>query len=163
MAKSGYETLDGIADRLLSGEITNEEAGRLAKNIPFDIVGTDLPSPHKIIFDEDHIRLVDKNLNEKAYINFYFGEDALEQKYSCLHETVSFNPGNGHFSCLFGAFRDFCKTESAEYIVLEVDRANENAISIYEHLGFRETNSVDTVSENIDRLQMRNYLLSDCE
>jgi hypothetical protein len=155
MAKTGYETLDEIADRLLSGEITNEEAGRLAKNIPSRPVEMNKPSLYKVIFGEDCLRLRNRNNNELGYINFYFGEDSLGQKYSCLNEARTFNPGNGHFSLLFDAFSNLCRRKDAEYISLEVDRANGDAISIYEHLGFMETNSIETVSENTDRIQMR--------
>jgi hypothetical protein len=150
-------TLENIANQLLEGKINSECAEKLISKIKGE------PVSEKKIFhnnpiiheEENYLSLQDKCGKEIAYLEFYFKTDGFGKKFIWLEQTESFCEGKGYFKGLFNKLKLIGKKEGASCIRLEVDYKNERAISIYAYLGFYEIGPVETISENIDRIEMR--------
>jgi len=112
----------------------------------------------KILEEETCLTLLGENGNRKAYIQFYYNVDGFGSQFSFLDYAESYEPGEGNFSILFREFESIVREQSLEYILLMVDYDNDNAISVYQHLGFYSLGYIDTVSENMDQIYMRKDL-----
>jgi len=112
-------------------------------------------------FDENSITLLDGEKNPLACLEFIV-EENNGIVFSTLQRTLSQKPLNGHFHLLFKKYEGVVLKKRAEFVQLEVDRDNINAIQVYEGLGFGEVAIVDTTSGNVDRIIMR-YNLFNCE
>lgn len=155
-------TLESIANKLLAGTIDSKEANGLIKTLKIN------PCPKKnsffekeiIVQEDNYLSLQDRKGKEKAYIEFRLGTDCFENKFVWLIHTESFCEGEGNFKKLFLKLESIGKKSKAQYIKLEVDYCKDRVISIYNHLGFSQLAPIETISENIDRIEMRKELIS---
>jgi len=149
-------TLEKVTDMLLEGKITSTKAECLLKKVKVQPLKP--ATNQEIIIKDNYLKFVDKEGNEKSYIQFYMGRDSFNKLFVTLQYTESHDEGKGYFRCLFNRLECLVYDNYASYIFLEVDFNNEKAISIYEHLGFYSLGPINTISENIDRIFMRKDL-----
>ena len=116
-----------------------------------------------IVEEENCLTLNDGENCKKGYIQFYQDVDGFGYQFTFLDYAESHCPGEGNFSILFNKLEFIARKKKSEYILLMVDSDNDDAISIYEYLGFYSLGDMDLISENIDRIFMRKDLLFDCE
>jgi len=142
------ETLEKLADKILAGEVTSEEAGDLIKKekILFFKENSKQKLPKNLLFvsGENSFTLIDKNTNEDiACLSFCEGMNRTDSSYSCLYNVNSFEENNGNFRYLFDRYEKLAKQKRYSHILLEVEETNQRAISIYEHLGFYFSGNVE--------------------
>jgi RimJ/RimL family protein N-acetyltransferase len=150
--------LDDIADKLLEGTITPEEAEILSKNIK-NYTNTKKPVSKNLYLEDvgNLIEIKDYNENILGYITYSIETNIFDSPYLILQDTKCFEKGKGHFSKMFNKLCDTAQKNRAEYIDLEVDKENENAQKIYEHLGFSKLPKDGF--EDIDNMEKMRYFI----
>lgn len=150
--------LEDIADALLEGEITPEEAELLSKN------KQNYTNNFKKTTNETYIENIgnmleikDEKENTLGYISYSIESNIFDTPYIILQDTKCFEKGNGHFRKMFNQLCEIAQRNKAEYIDLDVDKENKNARNIYEYMGFHYLPSDGF--DNIENMEKMRYFV----
>ncbi len=149
--------LESLADLMLAGKITGATAGDIIDGKPVKLGDFSRASKPKysVSFEEGESTLTAKKRNGDLVGDMQFSFLGGGANKTLIVNEVYVQPGEknkGYGLALMDAAERIARREDAEKMLLEVDKANPNAISFYEGFGFREVHAVN--STDIDRIWM---------
>jgi len=154
MAKRSIRSLEGIANLLLAGKITREEAADLSKKFSVSSpIGS--KGKYQVIREGEGFRVVGSHGKIKSYANFYSGRDPFGSSFLRITGIESYEGFNGDAALLFGALFSLAKEEEIDYILAEVDRENDEAINVFNREGFYPVGEVESCGLNLEREVIR--------
>lgn len=134
------ETLETIADKLLNGEIDSETAKLLCEKIPINNSKQQNSLEYTTEVGSSQILAYDNNDQEIGRLEYLFNERIQGPMF--IDYVESYQQNKGIFHATFNELLKYTKEKNITQILLEVDKRNENAIKIYEHYGFHQTDDL---------------------
>lgn len=99
-----------------------------------------------IIFEKDKITAYDSQEKEIGYLNYYEFKDSQLNNVLIIDSVESYLQNQGVFRTMLNSLLKHANHKRKNYLLLEINIENQNAIGIYKHYGFYETTDEKIIS-----------------